>query len=188
MKKALTIAFAILTAVGLQAATISWMSGAITTSSGSKANATDNVANGYLFLVSEDVWNAFDVTSASAIAGYINADGSVAKTANATGTSTKKGLVNMTTEATKDDGYQYALVFYVDSANKVLATKGKDFINDVGSAEGVASAGLASNSYASSTWTTPSSGSSGDDVVPEPTTVALLALGLAAFGLKRKVA
>ena len=28
----------------------------------------------------------------------------------------------------------------------------------------------------------------GDDIVPEPTTVALLALGLAAFGLKRKIA
>ena len=179
MKKALTFALLALAAIVTQAATIDWASGTITASNGSQANNSDNIVNGYLFLVDKTTWDNFD--AAKDINTYIKTDGTVAKTADASGSSSKKGNITLSTTASQADGVQYALVFYVDKDGKVKSTKGSDFINDQGVQAGTGSSGMASSSNASASWAPPVA-------VPEPTAVALIALGLAALGLKRKVA
>ncbi len=176
MKKALTFALLALATIATHAATITWGSGTVTASNGSAANADSNVVKGYLFLVNEETWNKFD--AAKDTATYIKADGTAAKTADATASSTKKGAVDLKTTATAADGMQYALVFYVDKDNKVKSTKGNDYINAQGVQNGTNSGGIANSQYASANWV----------AVPEPTAVALVAIGLAALGLKRKVA
>ena len=185
MKKALTFLTVAVLAATTQAATVTWKSGTITTPDG-QANANTRKVTAMLYLIDSSTYSTLDLSTEAnqqaALQTYL------AKTADATGASNKNGLANVTT--TIDDANkgiansQYAVLIYQygtgDSAVYKVG-KGTDYLNDMGIAEGTAS-DLASQSG----WVTKSSG--GQDPIPEPTTVALLALGLAAVGLKRKVA
>lgn len=183
MKKVVVfIAIAVMAAI-TQGATISWKSGAMYvpnadgTLSSTKAKATVNAT---IFLVSADVYNTYKEASSLDI---YNASSTIAAAATETKTGKSASLSsasNITTDTDFAKGETaYAIAIYtttVDGTDFVIAKAGYDTINDLDAASGIASTGLASGN-----WTKV-------EAVPEPCTIALLALGLAAVGLKRKVA
>lgn len=185
MKKILAfLAVAALVATS-QAVTVEWASGVITTPDG-QANAGALKVSAMLYLIDSTTYTALDLSTEAAqqtaLATYLD------KTADVTGTSKKNGSANLTTELTETGiaNSQYAVLIYQygtgDSAVYKIG-KGQDYVNDLGKQEKYASTGLAGQSD----WLTKAA-STPDDPVPEPTTVALLAIGLAAAGLKRKIA
>lgn len=187
MKKALTFLAVAALAATTQAATIKWDSGVITTPDG-QANANTRVVTAMLYLIDSTTYSALDLSTEagqqSALATYLD------KTADASATSKKAGTAvpETTLTATGIANSQYAVLIYQygtgDSAVYKIG-KGQDYVNDMGVQSKYASTGLAGQSD----WLTKAAPTPDDpDPIPEPTTVALLALGLAAVGLKRKVA
>ncbi len=166
MKKLLIVATALVLAGLTQAATVQWQV------SGSAASAGQTA---YLVLTSK---GPSEMTSLSDITSKAFASGDIALVGRvyiAKGTTDVADVGAGTTA-----GYT---IFFVDSASNSYLNGGTGTVTGYGSSDPVVVA-----TTSSATWTAPGGAGWTPIAVPEPTTVALLALGLAALGLKRKVA
>ncbi|MBP5543523.1 MAG: PEP-CTERM sorting domain-containing protein [Kiritimatiellae bacterium] len=173
MKKILLIAAVAAVAGIAQSATVQWQV------SGAAASENQMV---YLVLTSE-------------IPSQINTLADITDNAFASGKIEKHSRVYFASGTTPSDkftaGQTYGYtIFFVDSSttpNKYL-NGGTGSVTAYGATDNPVDPTASTSTYVANrdNWTAVTGG--GQDPIPEPTTVALLALGLAAVGLKRKVA
>jgi hypothetical protein len=194
MKKFLAIFTFVSVGMLSQAASVSWSSGNL------KASLPADVSSvtAYYYVISDGTYGEYAQKSTEELNDiFVGKDGTLKEVADYTGTSVPAGLsinVNDTIDMAeydptlnKNDVY-VAIVYVADSSfggKYALTGVGEYHYADpelypLGSANNINTAiGTDAIEYSTSnSWA----------AVPEPTTIAFLALGLAAIGLKRKVA
>jgi len=177
MKKILAFAAVAALAATTQAATVSWSMTKV------QDSPNNNAAAGWLVQI-YDSSVAFDYAKAAAdeitpwTSGVTTETGTTTKSYRASGTATLTAGSSKTIYAVIYDASSIASAknyIVSDSITITAAANDAPVTASFGNMSGTAT----SNKFLNSSWTS---------TVPEPTTVALLALGLAAVGLKRKVA
>ena len=194
MKKILSFLAVAIIAAASQAATITWSSGTMYTAKDdtgawSTDRAKGSVTAVYL-IVDQSTYNSYAGKAEDIYKDWSTLEGKATRKSDAI-TSGNNGQAKWEDDKggagyVKADGTIYALALYTYThatyGDFYIAGAGSAYVNDLGEVEG-AYGGLASSvgSWSAVPSSTP-------DPIPEPTTVALLAIGLAAVGLKRKVA
>ena len=178
MKKLIIALAAVVMAVAVQAATVSWGSGTIYTPGAEGAFTTTKAAASsvsfYLWTMDAETYAATTLDS-------------IAKLDTSTATATAKnnalgGTVNYQNKTSYDAGdtVNWAVLFkYTDANDKewYIANKGSGQVNDLGGALSFSNLASASSGYAAvGGWT----------AVPEPTSGLLMLLGMAGLALRRK--
>lgn len=182
MKQLLTIALAVAATISVRAATIGW--------SIARTDASYKGDAYQLFVVGQN-----NVTSIAAITALLDAGSDVSDYAFGSGTLTSNngGVTVQAGSSGKSLGAGTYTSFFViyDTASPSAGTSKYVVLSGAANQTRTIADTTASTSFQSgdmaSTATNPDNWKSYGPV-PEPTTVALLALGLAAIGLKRKVA
>ena len=178
MKKLLTIACAVmLVSLSVQAAAVNW---SISDSSMANMNYAVVDASVITALQNGHEYTDEDLFNSDIAAGVTYSEDNIGSALTKAGTTNGKGKAS---GGVSDAGSTITLIFWsgtpADGGSfkyKTVSTSGYTYEPPASASSVIALSGLASGTFSVST------------VVPEPTTVALLALGLAALGLKRKVA
>ena len=175
------LAAAVVATIAANAAAITWGSGTVYKADTAKAGKGEVAA--YLFLIDS---TTYDTLAASATATALSdavyaAYGSSLGTADATGSTTAKGIANLSDPTVYANGNTaYAAILYVEGDNYMGNVATYTLTSDMD----YSVAGLSTTVFGTETGTTATAWSTA--AVPEPTSGLLLLLGMAGLALKRK--